>query len=118
MRFLVLMAEENAFDRWNDATDDERETMRKQLSAFASAVQVRGNLVAGEALQRPERARTLRPGDGRSVTQGPYAETVEQLGGFYLVDLPDLESAVDTARLLPHSWTVEVRPVEEMPQGV
>jgi hypothetical protein len=112
MKFLVLMAEEDAFDRWDEASDDERDAMRRQLSTFATAVQERGTLVVGEALRRPEEARTLRPDDGRPVTQGPFAETVEQLGGFYLVDLPDLDAAVDTARLLPETWTVEVRPVE------
>ncbi len=115
MKFLVLMAEDDAFDRWDAATDEQRDTMRQQLATYSSAVQERGTLVVGEALRRPEEARTLRPGDGRPVTQGPFAETVEQLGGFYLVDLPDLDAAVDTARLLPDSWTVEVRPVVEMP---
>jgi hypothetical protein len=118
MRFLVLMTEEQAFDRWNAATDERRETMREQLREFSAAVAERGAMLAGEALRRPEEARTLRPGAGRPVREGPFAETVEQLGGFYLVDLPDLETAVDTARMLPDSWTVEVRPVEEMPEGV
>jgi hypothetical protein len=116
MKFLVLMAEDDAFDRWDAATDEEREALRHQLSAFAAAVQDRGRVVVGEALRRPEEARTLRPGDGRveerPVTQGPFAETAEQLGGFYLVDLPGLDDAVDIARLLPSGWTVEVRPIE------
>ena len=46
------------------------------------------------------------------VTDGPYAETVEQLGGFYLVELPDLDAAVEAARLLPSAYTIEVRPVQ------
>ena len=45
----------------------------------------------------PESARTVRPGPERPVTEGPFAETVEQLGGFWLVDLPDLESALGAA---------------------
>lgn len=112
MKFLVLLTEEDSFDRWEAATDAERATMMEQLGAFAAGVAERGTLLAGEALQRPDRARTLRPGG--AVTQGPFAETVEQLGGFYLVDLPDLDTAVELARLMPEAWTIEVRPVEAM----
>ena len=116
MKFLVLMAEEDTWDRWNAATQDDRDKMMGQLEEFAAAVEKRGTMLAGEALRRPEEARTLRPvrHDGRPVTEGPYAETVEQLGGFYLVDLDDLETAVETARLLPDAWTIEVRPIAEM----
>ena len=70
------------------------------------------DLMQAGAGTRPRRgARTLGPGDDRVVTDGPYAETVEQLGGFYLVDLPDLDAAVGAARLLPSAYTIEVRPV-------
>ena len=112
MRFLILLAEADHFGRWDDATEDERQAMLDQLGAFSAAVRERGAMVAGEALKRPAEARTLRPHDGRPVTDGPYAESAEQLGGFYLVDLPDLDAALDTARLLPQAWTIEVRPIE------
>jgi hypothetical protein len=46
------------------------------------------------------------------VTRGPFAETVEQIGGFYLVDLPDLDTAVEIAGLLPREYTIEVRPTQ------
>ncbi len=114
VKYLVLMAEEDTWDRWNAASEADRDRMMGQLDAFAKAVVERGTMLAGEALQRPQEARTLRPGDGRPVTEGPYAETVEQLGGFYLVDLADLDTAVELARLLPEAWTVEVRPIAEM----
>ena len=48
------------------------------------------------------------------MTEGPFAETVEQMGGFWLVDLPDLDAAVEAARLLPDAYSVEVRPVIDM----
>ncbi len=114
MKFLVLMAEEDSWDRWDAAGDAEQARMMGQLGAFATAVKERGTMLAGEALRRSEEARTLRPGAGRPVTDGPFAETVEQLGGFYLVDLADIETAVELSRLLPEAWTVEVRPVDEM----
>ena len=48
------------------------------------------------------------------MTEGPYAETVEQMGGFWLVELPDLDAALAAARLLPEAYSVEVRPVIDM----
>jgi hypothetical protein len=116
MKFLVLMGEEDTWDRWNAASQAAQDRMMRQLEAFSVAVQERGTLLAGEALRRPEEARTLRPGVGRPVTHGPFAETVEQLGGFYLVELPDQDTAVELAQLLPEAWTVEVRPIAEMLQ--
>jgi hypothetical protein len=68
-------------------------------------------VVLGDALARPDASVTLRPGAGRPATEGPYAETVEQVGGFYVVDLPDHATAVELARLLPSEYSVEVRPM-------
>jgi hypothetical protein len=111
MRFLVLMAEAGHFDRWDAADDAYRERCFADYNAFAAAVEQRGSVVLGDALERPERARTLRPDAARTATQGPYAETVEQLGGFYVVDLPDLDTAVELAGLLPREYTIELRPM-------
>ncbi|MCW2794639.1 YciI family protein [Nocardioides sp.] len=111
MKFLVLMAEAEHFARWDAATDDERQAVFDCFRAFTEAVRERGSVLGGEALAAPTEARTLRPGPGRAVTEGPYAETVEQTGGFYLVELPDRDAAVELAELLPSAYTVEVRPV-------
>jgi hypothetical protein len=74
-------------------------------------------MVAAEALQPTPTARTLRlNGDGIAVSDGPFAETAQQLGGFYLIDAPDLDSAVSMVRELPvgpHD-AIEVRPVLEI----
>ena len=114
MKFLLLMAEEDTWERWNALTDVEQQAVFERFTAFTKAVGERGTVIAGEALDRPERARTIRPGAGRPVTEGPFAETVEQMGGFWLVDLPDLDTAVEVARLLPDTYSVEVRPVVDM----
>ena len=114
MKFLVLMAEEDTWERWNALSDAEQQDVFDSFTAFTEAVKERGTVLAGEALDRAESARTVRPGAGRSVTEGPFAETVEQLGGFWLVDLPDLETAVAAATLLPATYSVEVRPVVDM----
>lgn len=117
MKFLVLMAEEDHYARWDALDDAGREEMFAGFDAFARAVEQRGSVLAGDALASPEEARTVRPGDDRAVLAGPYAETVEQMGGFFLVDLPDLETAVELARRLPRNITAEVRPILDMGSG-
>ena len=112
MRFLVLLTEKDHFDNWEAADAALRKRTIDDFNAFGDAVRARGTIVVGDALARPEEARTLSP--SRSVTRGPFAETVEQIGGFYLVDLPDLDTAVEIAALLPREYTVEVRPTVEV----
>jgi hypothetical protein len=114
VKFLLLMAEADHFNKWEAADDAHRERVYADFKAFDEAVAARGSVVGGEALQRPSSARTVRPGDGRPVTDGPYAETVEQVGGFYVIDVPDLDTAVELAALLPREYTVEVRPTLEV----
>lgn len=113
-RFLVLMAEADHFDKWEHADDALRERVYADFRAFSQAVRERGEIVAGDALDRPASARTVQPGADRAVTDGPFTETVEQLGGFYLIDVPDHEAAVACAALLPREYTVEVRPTLEV----
>jgi len=114
MRFLILMAEADHFAKWDAADAALRERVIADFNAFDAAVSARGAIVSGDALDRPEAARTVRPGPERPVTDGPFAETVEQLGGFYLIDVPDHATAVEVAALLPKEYTVEVRPTLEV----
>jgi hypothetical protein len=77
----------------------------------------RGVLLAAEALQPIETAATVRVRDGKiSVTDGPFAETKEQLAGFYLLDARDLNDAIQMAAKIPpaREGSVEVRPVREL----
>jgi hypothetical protein len=112
MKFVVLMAEDDP-GAWDRATQEYREEVFDRHRTFDKAVRERGEMVAGEALAAAREARTLRPGRGanRLVTDGPYAETAEQLGGFYLIDVDSQETALDLVRLLPDGYTIEVRPV-------
>ena len=113
MKFLVLMAEANHFANWDAASEAEQQAVFEAFQAFDDAIRARGGeVLGGEALTPSGEARTLGPGKERAVTEGPYAETVEQLGGFYLIEMPDLGAAVDVARLLPSAYTIEVRPVQ------
>jgi hypothetical protein len=111
VKFLVLMAESDP-EAWDRATQEYRDDVFERHRAFDKAVGERGRMVSGEALALPKEAVTLRPGPGtgRLLAEGPYSEVVEQLGGFYLIDVDSLETAVDLARLLPEAYTVEVRP--------
>jgi len=108
-----MMAEPDHYARWEATPPDEREAFYAQLRRFAAAVRERGEIVAGEGLAHPKTARTLGPGPDREVTEGPYAESVEQLGGFFLLDLPDLETTVELAATLPEHITIEVRQTVE-----
>jgi hypothetical protein len=110
MQFLILLGGVAHFDQWDEADDELRARSFGDYNAFADAVRERGTLVTGDALQRPEAARTVQVGRSRLVTDGPYAETAEQIGGFYLIDVPDLDTAVSLARLLPRECFAEVRP--------
>ena len=111
MKFVVLMAEEDP-EAWDVATQAHRDEVFDRHRSFDKAVRERGEMVAGEALALSTEAVTLRPGLGhdRLVTQGPYAEAAEQLGGFYLIDVDSAETALDLVRLLPDGYTIEVRP--------
>lgn len=111
-RYLLLLTEPDQAARWDAADDASHERDFAAFREFLAAVRERGSVLAGEALVAPTAARTVGPGatpSERAVTDGPFAETVEEIGGFYLVDLPDLEAAVEVAALLPRSHTVEVR---------
>ena len=110
MKFLVLMAEEDTWNRWNALSDGEQQAVFDRFTAFTKAVEERGTVIAGEALDRPELARTVRPGPDRQVTDGPYAETAEQLTGFYIVDTSDLDDLVEVCKVLGQGeGVIEVR---------
>jgi hypothetical protein len=108
VRFLILLASADHFDTWDQMAEGDRQRHFRDYRAFAEEVRRVGQLVVGDALERPERGSTIR--EGRVLSDGPYADTVEQLGGFYVIDVDNLHIAVDVASLLPHEYTIEVRP--------
>jgi|SRR6476661_5515798 hypothetical protein len=110
MHFLVLLGGDGHFDGWEAASKEIRDRSLRDYNAFANAVRERGSLIVGDALHRPETARSVQSGEDRMVTDGPFAEATEQIGGFYLIDVPDLDIAVELAKLLPRECNVEVRP--------
>src|SRR6478609_8007804 len=113
MKYLVLLAADER--DWATATPDERQRVMEAHDAFHRAVTERATMVAGEALAQSSEGRTLRHVDGEPVvTEGPYAEAVEQLGGFYLLEAESMDLVLDLCRHLPSSYAVEVRPVIEI----
>ena len=90
-------------------------------NAFTREVTERGYMRGGEALEPTSTATTVRVREGRTlISDGPFAETKEVLGGFYLVDCPDLDSAIDMAALIPGAarGSIEVRPIWELPESM
>jgi len=84
--------------------------------AFTEDIKKSGHYLAGEALQPVQTATSVRVRNGKlTATDGPFAETKEQLGGYYLIDAADLNDAIQIASRIPaaNTGTVEVRPVEE-----
>jgi hypothetical protein len=89
----------------------------KECLACGNGFRQSGVLVAAEALQPVQTASTVRIRNGRmSVTDGPFAETKEQLAGFYLIEARDLNEAIQVAAKIPpaREGSVEVRPVREL----
>jgi hypothetical protein len=112
MKYTILIYEtEAAFSSRTDA--GRKEAYWGAYRAYTQALQAAGVMVGGAGLQPPPLGTTVRQRDGkRQVQDGPYAETKEQLGGFYEIDVPDLDTALDWAARCPAASTgaVEVRP--------
>ena len=98
------------------------EQVNEMLAAYGAFGQEAGDaIVAGEGLQPTSTATTVRVRDGKTLTtDGPFAETREQLGGYYLVDAKDLNEAIQIAAKIPGARTgsIEVRPIMEIPGSV
>jgi hypothetical protein len=104
-------------DNWESMSSEEQQAMRRQYRAFADDADRRGALVGGFELEPASTATTLRSTDnGPMVTDGPFAETKEQLGGYFLLECGSLDDAIELASKIPaaqHGGAVEVRPVSE-----
>lgn len=89
----------------------------RECMEYGQSLRESGRYIAAEALQRVDSATTVRVRNGRaSVTDGPFAETKEQLAGFYLIDARDLNEAIHLASKIPPArvGSIEVRPVREL----
>ncbi len=100
-------------------TDADQQAMMTDYGPYTEMLHTTNKFVAGEALQFTATATTVRVRDGATrISDGPFAETKEQLGGFYLVDADDLDEAIKLGAQIPGARTgsIEVRPVMEFEQ--
>jgi hypothetical protein len=112
MKYLCLIYEnEKAFETMSPA---DGEAIMAEYFAFTDGIRRSGQYVAGEALQPTQTATTVKVRNGKvSTTDGPFAETKEQLGGFYMIEAKDLNEAIQVAAKIPSArhGAIEVRPV-------
>jgi len=118
MEYLLLIYDNEAdFVNLNAA---EQAAMYQEFGNFTQSIQKSGNFRAGKQLQPVATATTVRMRDGkRVVTDGPFAETREQLGGFYWIEAKDLDEALAIAERIPSArvGSIEVRPLVPPLQG-
>jgi hypothetical protein len=118
MKYLCLIYEdENA---WLGLPKDQSDAIMGEYFAFTDDIRKSGKYVAGEALHRTQTAATVRVRNGKTTTtDGPFAETKEQLGGFYLIDAKDLNEAIQVASRIPSArfGSIEIRPVVDFSQS-
>ena len=114
MRYLCLIYSEEK--RWTSLPTSDRDTMMTEYGAFTDGIKKSGKYIAGEGLQPTATATTVRQRNGKlSTTDGPFAETKEQLGGFYLIKAKDLNDAIQVAGRIPGAkvGSIEIRPIME-----
>jgi hypothetical protein len=115
MKFLCLAYEEEK--ALNDLSRGEWEALRSETLAYVEILRKSGQLLLTNALQSARKAATVRIREGAlSVVDGPYAETKEQLGGFFLIEAKDRDEAIQVASRWPSArlGSIEVRPIEEV----
>lgn len=112
MRYLCLIYDDEK--AWQKMTKDEMEKGAAEYFQFTDSIKKSGQYVGGNALQPTNTATSVRVRNGKvSTTDGPYVETKEQLGGYYLIEAKDLNDAIQVASRIPSVKTgsIEVRPI-------
>ena len=115
MRYALLICTEEKLQ--NELSEDEAAAQTAAYMAWGDEMGARGVLQGGERLRPTTSATSVRVRDGETLTSdGPFAETKEQMGGFYLVDCKDLDEAIEVASRIPGAahGSIEVRPIWEM----
>ena len=118
MQYLLLIYGNES--KWATMPQKDQEAMFGQYMEFTKGIVKSGHYRGGEALQPTQTATTVRVKDGKTVrSDGPYAETKEQLGGYYLVEAKDLDEACSIAVKIPDAHlggAIEVRPIMPTPK--
>jgi hypothetical protein len=116
MKYLCLIYENE--QEWASVSEEQGNAIMHEYYAFTDAYRKSGHVLAGDALQPTQTATTVRVRNGKlSTTDGPFAETREQLGGYYLIEAADLNEAIQIAAKIPaaRNGSIEVRPIMEFP---
>ena len=112
MKYLCLIYDDETI--WERMPKEQLDGIMGEFRTFTQDIKRSGHMVGGEQLQPTSAATTVRVRDGRTVvTDGPYAETKEQLGGYYEIEARDLNEAIQVASRIPSArlGSVEVRPI-------
>jgi hypothetical protein len=115
MRYMLLIYSNPTF--WPSLSKDEADRLMNEYNVFSKDIIDSGEYIAGDPLTGVETATTVRIRDGKTnTTDGPFAETKEHLAGYYIIDVLDLDRALELAARIPDvaSGSVEVRPVMDM----
>jgi hypothetical protein len=116
VQYMLLIYDDESV--WTEMPEEEQNQMMGEYFAYSEALRESGKYVAGDALQPTGTAKTIQVRDGAPLTtDGPFAETKEQLGGYYLVDVDSEEEALEWAAKIPSArfGKIEVRPVVVYP---
>ena len=116
MQYLLLIYQRES--DWAALSETETGKVFQEYMEFSRGIRKSGNYVGGNALQPVETATTVRVKDGKTLTtDGPFAETKEQLGGYFLIEAKDLDDAIAIAARIPDARTgsIEVRPIMPTP---
>jgi hypothetical protein len=112
MQYMLLIYGEEG--TWESTSDGERKAMNREYGQLSGDLRAQGKLVAGDELQPVTTATTVKVRAGDTiVSDGPFTETKETLGGYYLIDADSLDEAIEWAARIPASRTgsIEIRPV-------
>ena len=116
MKYLCLICAEKVMEQMPEADADAH---FREYAAFTRDIKASGHFIGANRLKPPDAATTLRVRDGKLLTtDGPFAETKEQLGGYYVIEARDLDEALRIASKIPGArlGCVEVRPIADDPQ--
>ena len=116
MQYMLLIYDDES--TWRSMSEEDRQTVMGEYFAYTEALKKSGKYVAADALQPIDTAKSVRVRDGEtSTTDGPFAETKEILGGYYVVDVDSEDEAIEWASKIPSArfGTIEVRPVVVFP---
>ena len=116
MQYLLLIYGKES--GWQNLSEAEKGQIYKDYGSFTQSIRTSGNYVGGNPLQPIATATTVRVRDGKTLTtDGPFAETKEQLGGYYLIEAKNLDEAIAIGARIPAAamGSIEVRPIMPMP---